>query len=81
MKCSECPETIPPERLKAIPQTLTCSTECSQKRAKKGRAETSKRSHKKSNYAAAKKYAQKNRSHGPIGRPRKTPLPTPAPAA
>ena len=71
MKCSECPRTIHPERLKAIPQTVTCGPECSNKRSKRRRAESAKKRHKATGYQAAKKYAQRTRPHGPIGRPRK----------
>ena len=45
MKCKECPKDIHPERLAAIPQAVTCSRECSQKRKLRLRVEGSVRRH------------------------------------
>ena len=32
MTCTECPRTIHPERLAALPRAVTCSSGCSRKR-------------------------------------------------
>ena len=38
MTCSECPNTVHPERLAAIPNAKTCSRECTDKRQRKHKA-------------------------------------------
>ena len=52
MKCTECPETIHPERLAALPRTLTCSSGCSRKRQLRHMAAGSKKSHARKRAAA-----------------------------
>ena len=44
-KCAECPKEIHPERIAAIPQTVTCSAKCSKARQLKHMRAGSKNSH------------------------------------
>ena len=46
-KCAECQKEIHPERIAAIPQTVTCSAKCSKARQLKHMAAGSKKSHAK----------------------------------
>ena len=41
MTCTECPRTIHPERLAALPRAVTCSSGCSRKRQLRKMAEGS----------------------------------------
>ena len=45
MTCTECPRTIHPERLAALPRAVTCSSACSHKRQLRHMAAGSKKAH------------------------------------
>ena len=45
MTCTECPNTIHPERLLALPTAVTCSAGCSRKRQLRHMAAGSKKAH------------------------------------
>ena len=45
MTCTECPNTIHPERLLALPTAVTCSAGCSRKRQLRHMATGSKKAH------------------------------------